>query len=175
LHGWEGSFVTENCITRFCTCLYERTVFESEEKFLNTIPIYCKAPFLLGLPGLANFIFFKGISISLKLKDLEGLQLEVDVARRLRLAAIVHIYSVLPYITRHSCSLARTIRSRDNITQKLSAICCDRFIGSVTELSDVAGRAPYGGSLGQKVPMTKIGMHLRKCALRALTQFVWHT
>lgn len=37
------------------------------------------------------------VSVSVKLEDLEDLQLEVDVARRLRLAAIAHTYHILPY------------------------------------------------------------------------------
>jgi hypothetical protein len=44
-----------------------------------------------GLSSRAKFIILK-----VKVKDLEDLQLEVDVARRLRLAAILHIYSTLP-------------------------------------------------------------------------------
>jgi len=39
-----------------------------------------------------------------------NLQLEGDVARRLRLAVISHIYLILPYIVHHSCLLARTTR-----------------------------------------------------------------
>jgi hypothetical protein len=46
--------------------------------------------------------------------SLEDLHLEVNVARRLRLAAIAHIYLILPYITRYNCLLARTARSRDS-------------------------------------------------------------
>jgi len=63
---------------------------------------------LLGLPSLAKRITPWGMSVSLKLEDPEDLQLEIDVARRLRLAAIAHIYPVLSYIARYSCLLART-------------------------------------------------------------------
>ena len=38
------------------------------------------------------------------------IQVEVDVARRLQLAAIAHIYPVLPFIVRYSCLLARMTR-----------------------------------------------------------------
>jgi hypothetical protein len=44
-----------------------------------------------GLSSPARFIILK-----VKLKDLEDLQLKVNVARRLRLAAIPQIYSILP-------------------------------------------------------------------------------
>jgi hypothetical protein len=47
------------------------------------------------------------MSVSLKLEDLKDLQLEVDVARRLRLAAIAHVYPILPCFTCYSCLLSR--------------------------------------------------------------------
>jgi hypothetical protein len=58
---------------------------------------------LLGLLSLAKSITLSGMSVSPKLEDSRNLQLEVDVARHLRLAAVAHIYSVLPIIVRYSC------------------------------------------------------------------------
>jgi hypothetical protein len=55
----------------------------------------CQA--LLTLLVLLGVLIFRGISVCPKLEDQEDLQLEVDVARRLRLVAIVHIYPILPY------------------------------------------------------------------------------
>ena len=46
--------------------------------------------------------------------------LEVDVVRRLRLAAMAHVYSILPYIVRHSCLLART--THVGVTDRLSSL-----------------------------------------------------
>jgi hypothetical protein len=62
---------------------------------------------VLGLLSLAKP---RGISVLSYLGNLEDLQLQVDIARRLRLAAIAHIYPILPFIVRYSCSLPRTTR-----------------------------------------------------------------
>jgi hypothetical protein len=45
---------------------------------------------------VAKLITLRGVS---NLEDSKNLQLELDVARRLRLAAIAHVYSNLPYLS----------------------------------------------------------------------------
>jgi hypothetical protein len=63
---------------------------------------------MLGLPSLAKRNPSPGLSVISCLEDLEDLQLEVDVVRRLRLAAIAHIYPILPYLfVIAACSLVR--------------------------------------------------------------------
>jgi hypothetical protein len=61
-----------------------------------------------GLSSPARFIILK-----VKLKDLEDLQLKVNVARQLRLAAIPADLLYFTLIARYSCLLARTTRSRE--------------------------------------------------------------
>jgi hypothetical protein len=58
-----------------------------------------------GLSSLARFIILK-----VKLKDLEDLQLEVDVARRLAIREYLLNFTL---IVCYSCLLARTTHSRD--------------------------------------------------------------
>jgi hypothetical protein len=45
---------------------------------------------------VAKLITLRGVSVFSKLEDSKNLQL---VARRLRLAAIAHVYSILPYLS----------------------------------------------------------------------------
>ena len=52
----------------------------------------------------------KTVYPSLKSRELEDLQLEVECTRRLRLVAIAHIYSILLHIIHYSYLLARTMR-----------------------------------------------------------------
>jgi len=61
-----------------------------------------------GLSSLARFIILK-----VKLKGLEDLQLEVDVARRLAISCYREYLLNFTLIVRYSCLLARTTHSRD--------------------------------------------------------------
>jgi hypothetical protein len=63
--------------------------------------------FLSRLPSLTKHITLRGFTCPSCLEDLDDLQLGVDVARRLQLAATAHIpYSTL--FVSCSCLLART-------------------------------------------------------------------
>lgn len=63
------------------------------------------------MPSLAKLITLRVMSVSRKLEDSRNLQLEIDVVRRLRLAAITHIYLTYPCLTDiAACSLVQPCR-----------------------------------------------------------------